>query len=273
SQVSRRPSEHGSGNAVKIGNRWYSMDAAPPWGNLMAFGANLYYNLHNSELSTSDALAATAGGVGQTLAEQPFLQGTRELADGLRDQKSVGRFARNMAGSFVPQIAARAAQAADPTVREVRTFGDAVNVRIPGLSQTVAPRIDQLGRETQRDADPSTRLVVSLLDPGSRAASADPLAREITRVGATVSRLTKRKDETADQFEARQRAVGSLLQSVLTDLIESDGYKKAKAEEQRDLIESTTRRMRAAYSRSQKRGGVSPGNRDEMEVAGHQLLK
>lgn len=265
-------------DAVLIGDRSYKVTGVSPFGNLLAFGAHLYHNAHDPEQTRGEALASTAAGVGKTLTEQSFLSGTKDVITGLTDQRSASRVVRNIAGSFVPSLAGAVARASDPVVREPQTVSDAVAARIPLASKTVPARIDQLGKEVRRDEDIPTRVLTSLADPfSSRGRTNDPVVKEIGRVKANVSRLTKKASETPQQFEQRQREVGRLTRAALAEMMTPGNVEYWRAdigdEGRRDLIEKTVARVRSNYTKMTKAMSTATDKRRQYEYYGEQMLR
>src|SRR5438132_2460609 len=97
------------------------------------------------------------------------------------------RFGENVARGFVPYSAAlgRAAQVADPTVRDPRNLVDYLKSGIPGLSTQVPAKLDAQGRPITRDMGPP-----DLVNPLRHRAVAtlSPAEQELERLGTGYGR-------------------------------------------------------------------------------------
>jgi len=91
-----------------------------------------------------DALAIA---VAKQMTDKTYLQNLNQFFQAMADpEKSMGKFANNMAGNMVPFSSGLKAYAnGDPYMREVRSMVDGMMSRVPGLSETLPVRYDPFG--------------------------------------------------------------------------------------------------------------------------------
>jgi len=81
----------------------------------------------------------------KNITNKTYLRGLSEAVDVLTDpDRNVERWMRRQAGSYVPNLFNQLNP--DDTLREVRTYMDAVKARTPGFSQTLDPRRNVFGQ-------------------------------------------------------------------------------------------------------------------------------
>lgn len=237
-------------NAVKIGNEWRAVNRLSPLGNLIALGANLYELGQNpSGWNAAAAAMATASSAVEAVSEQTSLQGVNTLLDAVNEKNperrwdTVGRYATSLAGSAIPTLAADVARTVDPTVRDARSMSSAVQSRIPGASRQLPARVDQLGETMRREHLPGGALW-DFTNPRTDKTS-DPVRGEIARVGAEIGTLKRKDGETPQQYAARSRRTGAVVDSALRQLIRSGGYRSLPDEVKKEAIEYAVSRARS----------------------------
>jgi hypothetical protein len=215
-----------------------------------------------------DAGKAAIAGVGRQAVDLSSMRGVQDVLDVVKNPAQAGRYLQNTAASFIPTGVAQAARMADDKVREPKTLLQAVMSRIPVASRGVPSRIDQLGREVERDA---TSRATALFDPfGTRAVESDQLVKEMERVGVDIARPAKRADESDAEYRERSQAVGSEVRTALSRVIASARYRRSEKDEQAKMLNDATRNTRAGYARRQKKGVSS---RAAMTQAGLRMLE
>jgi len=132
--------------------------------------------------NANDLFSKAIGSIGQNLLSKTYLQGLSEAAAAIaKPQEALSKWVSNTAGSLVPNIVAKAAQAADPVVRDTSDESGLVGLpgrvlktvesRIPGLSQTLPKRRSGTGEPVEREGNALSRfaspLQISSLEPGA----------------------------------------------------------------------------------------------------------
>ena len=132
--------------SVKIGNKWYSYQRLQPVGTLMGMAADLmevYENVTEDEGNKAATMLSVA--FANAVTQQTFLQGITSIVQVLADPQRYGpRFVQQYAGSLVPAIIAQPTAMNDPIQREINGIVDAVKARIPGLRDTLEPKVNPL---------------------------------------------------------------------------------------------------------------------------------
>jgi hypothetical protein len=154
-------------DSVKVGNKWFNINGVHPIGKLILLAADVaeaikggQHELKDDEDTTKLAVG-TALAVARTLTNASYMQGLSNFFATLHDAKVGGSGESallSIAGSAVPQAAARVAGAMDPYQRAVYGMLDEFKSRIPGLSETLPPRRDLWGEPVSSGHDPLTRL-------------------------------------------------------------------------------------------------------------------
>ena len=277
-------------NAVRIGDRWWGLSRVSPIGNLMALGANYYELTQNPEAGAGGAIAGALGSIGTTATEQSFLRGVQEVQKAVEDPAGqAGKYAKQQVASLVPAIVGAVAREMDPVVRDTKGgFLDALQSRIPGMSQKLPAQVNQLGQEKRRDGLP----LGQMFDPTTSRAYKldDPVIRELERTGAGIGelnqgrarpaevrkleaslrntqspttrallerRLERAKDgEERGAYLVRSQYEGKVLNQVLQRVIQNENYRALPEESQKEVLESAVTKVRQRLSRMLRQQGV-----------------
>jgi hypothetical protein len=219
-------------NSVKVGDSWVSFQLMQPLSVQMALVANsveAWKEAGADPANGPDVAAKTfAKSIGSFL-DQSFLSGLFDFVEAVNDpERSATAFAGRLASSGVPFTGAvrTAQQAADPVVRRPRTVSDTVKAGVPGLSTSVAPRIDRFGEVVTREGGPARRA----LDPFNVSSSKrDPVAAELARLGVQLSlpsaRVSDQQVTRPQEVETQQRR-GRAVRASLERLMGTPGYQR-----------------------------------------------
>lgn len=131
--------------AVRIGDTWVQYNRLPePFASQLTNLAVLYDEFRdNPDASLSQKAGAYTTGMIRGLADRTFLTGIGDLMNAIEDPERYGKnFLQNIATGFIPasSLTAATARAVDPVVRDPQNLSEAVQAKIPGLSQNVTPR-------------------------------------------------------------------------------------------------------------------------------------
>lgn len=240
-------------NAIHLpgSDNWRSVGGISPFGNLLALGANLHELYRDPDLSPVDAALGGLASVGTTVTEQSFLSGLQQAQDAMHDRKSLTGAAERQVATVVPSGLGAIARTLDPTVRQPRTFGDAVKARIPGLSKQVPAAIDQFGRERTRGGSALSPLY-DITQPRRDETKQDVLRAEIARDHASVPMPKRRTGESDAAYETRERVDGQMLQGRLSKLWTQPRFQAAPPALRGKMISGEVRRFRAERARAAK---------------------
>lgn len=253
--------------AIKVKGRWYSVRAGEPVVAPAVLGADLW---QQHAMHPDEDVAGQAGDVvaftGKQLAELPMLMGLQTINDALSDPAHKGK-ALAVAAVPIPSIVNQTAQALDPTVRQANTVGQKLEAKIPGLSRSLPPRLDQFGRPIQRaNGSPLVQGLGAMLDISqSRTDQSDPVTRELDRLkvspglpGKTVRIEKHPVTMTAAEYNAVLRELGPRTHEYLQSLIRDPWYQSLSDEDRATVLKRTITNLRTlarAQYKGQKIGG------------------
>ena len=223
-------------NAWKIGDDWVSMERMSPGGNLVILGGYIADEWQKARRDADTGVTADIGttalggglSIARTAYEQSFLEGLRSFGETLAStERETGRenlFA-GTASMFVPNILKRLNRWADPTMRVRETVGDQLLQGVPGGARLAGKpaRVDPFG-ETRKYRE---GFYSTMVDPFqlSRDKTSDSPARAVMRdLDISISRRRKMDEETAQEYETRQRLEGKALEAAITSLIGSSEF-------------------------------------------------
>lgn len=244
-------------NAVRIGDRWVSVSRLAPIGALVSVGAQMYHGALETESAAGKVATAAYTPLRVTL-DQPFVTGIQTTMEALQEPGRAGeRFVERQAGSMVPAGVAAIARGTDPYLRDPQGILEAMAARVPGLSQTVPPRLDPFGQPM-----PSRGGVVKQLTDVtySREASDDPLIQELGRLGVTVGFPSRQRTEgvgrdrervTRDPaaYRAFLQAVGPETRQALEQIVANPQFARLDDVAKRQLLESRISQVRSVATR------------------------
>lgn len=163
-----------------LGDTYVPFNRFEPISGLLGFAADMVETKDTK--SANELFTKALGSIGQNLISKTYLQGLSDAAAAVaKPEQFLSKWVANTAGSLVPNIVAKAAQAADPTVRDVgdeagfvglpgRTL-KTIESRIPGLTSLVPKRRSGTGEPVEREGNALSRfaspLQVSSREPGA----------------------------------------------------------------------------------------------------------
>ena len=244
--------------AVKVGNEMVSLQRLTPLGNLIVLGGDLYDAFAKGQ-GPGEIAAQAGASVGQSLLNQPFVSGIQRVLTGTTTEPSLLlRQAQATATGFVPaaSLVAGVARATDPTIREPKTFSEAVQARIPGLSRQVPAALTQFGRPARRESGLLGALNALVLPTPITTAPNDPLLTELGSIGATIPRRRPSKEVPRPLVRELVTVEGPVLRQALTALIASPEYQALSPEGRLASVESNVAGLRAKALIGQQRRDV-----------------
>lgn len=170
-------------NAVKIKDSWVSLERLAPVGNILNFGADMYFSWKNRDANASalDLAAIAVANQAQSFTEQSFLQGLSEGLKTLNDPDRSGkRLVQNLTASFVPSVIGAIARGLDPYERDTSSnWWSRFQSRLPVLREKLPKKVTVLGKEIENPNGVAASLLNPFRtseDPGS------PLVDEMKRL-------------------------------------------------------------------------------------------
>jgi hypothetical protein len=223
-------------NSIKINGRWYQVNKLAPIGFLFALAA---------DNATSGSVAETGLKGLKNLTDQTFLTGLSGGIKAVTDpEQNAASYAKQTVSSLIPSGLGAIARVVDPTARTTGGVGEAIQAKIPGLSSSLAPRLDVFGQEVKNEGG-----VLGLLDPTRSKAdkSNDPVLREFAKLGVNVGLPSNRMFNTElDTYEYAefQKVNGRVLKDVLDTLVVSPLFQNASTAKKQELLEKTVSKVR-----------------------------
>jgi len=264
-------------NSVKIGDKWVSYQLFQPVSVQAAIIANAFEQAAEGgdEESYATAGANVLSRSMNSFLNQSFLSGLFDFVEAIQSvDRSAARVAGRTASGLVPLVSLQRqiAQGMDPVIRQPRTVEQNILTSIPGLSQSVPPRLTRFGEEVTRPGGPVKRM----LDPFNISTEFDdPVATELSRLGVNISvpsgRLTvpvQLQDRTGleefplsdAQMTAFRQSQGRAVRQILERVMQSPGYRRLSDVDRERVIRSVRTRAVGAV-RDQARRELLRGAR------------
>jgi hypothetical protein len=232
--------------SILFEGRWYQLSRVSPFGNLLALGAEM------NELSKEKggiALGAASFGAGvKGLTEQTFLKG---VSGGLKAVSEPERFApafiEQSVASVVPSVIGRTARIIDPYSRVPEGILEAVQARIPFLTEGLPAKRDIFG---ERIEAPGGR--AGIIDPfSSRRAENQSIIDEARKIGANLGlpgETVSGTKLTNAEYDLYAKVQGKILKPALQALINDPAYQALPTREKQREFESVIRSTRDQLS-------------------------
>lgn len=176
--------------SIKVGDRWFAYNRLDPIGGLIGMSADMVDVMANGDMNDEKfaedyerAMVGTIAAVGANSMSKSYMQGFSKFINGLSDPtRNAEYWVQGVAGSMVPTLGAEIRRMNDPYMREVRSMGDAIMNRTPGLSEDLPLRRDLWGRPI--DYRSGLGMVYDAVSPiYSRKENPEPIDTELLRLG------------------------------------------------------------------------------------------
>lgn len=191
-------------NSIKIGDRWYKLEALGPFALFAGAGVNFKKSLDQG-MGALDATATALANFTSALADQSFLTGISEATELLNGGMDVGTagtsWARSQVSTLVPNIVKKAASATDKYQRAYDSHAglgtnalQAIAGSMPIVRQlTLDKKVDVYGNELKNQS-----YISGFLDPtgSSKALQQDnEVIQEVARLKRVAEENTTELDE------------------------------------------------------------------------------
>ena len=212
--------------AIKIGDTWYSYQRIEPLNQALSQVATAVDALKMGDKDALSLAGLAAAGIGKNLFSQTFARGINDVMQAITEPERYGsqwieRFASSVAVPF-SSATRTVAQTLDPVQRRPEGVAETIAAGVPGLSQTVPPRLNAFGETIQREGN--------TLNPYQAVQEKDtPLNRELSRleynigfVGASISGVSLTREEQASY----QRLAGQIAKANIEQEIQKASYQQ-----------------------------------------------
>lgn len=234
--------------SVKFGDSWVSYQRLEPLSSLLGFVADA---VEAKDAHTiGEGFGKAQASIMENLTNKTFLAGLIQFSDMLSDpSRNFKSWAKQIEGSLVPAVAAKAAAALDPTVRisdpYKRKYGvpEPILARIPGASTLLEPRKTPTGEERQRAGGAAARFLSPFPISEEKGTAEADVQREFDRLSYVPEQPRRvrmlsggKKIELDDREYALLQDVYSEAASRAAKVIKSANYKRLDPEEQEEAL-------------------------------------
>jgi hypothetical protein len=247
--------------SVKIGDTWYSYARVEPLATIMGStvdGINAvknYYDKHPSDRKGKDLTLDVIGGITKNIASKTFLEGISGVLQAIHDpERYGGSFVNSFAGLLVPSFVAAPARSADPSMRVVTNFGEAVQNRLPSLGQDFARQ--NLPAQSMiyggERPNPSYGLA-AFTGIQTAPATQNMVQQEAARIKLDYNLPGKslKGVELEGPDQAKYQALSSQwADQILPSIIQAPGYQNAPDSLKKVILEKGLQKARAAASKT-----------------------
>lgn len=226
-------------NAIKVGDQWVGYGRIEPMATAFGLISDIVEQIDKEGEAPEDVLKNVVALISDNLVNKTFMSGLSSAMNAMTDPQRYGENWIELAGSgFVPfgGLSSFAARATDPTLRTVEGVKEAVQAKIPGLSQQLLPRRNVFGEEIQLPQRGLTPIPVS-------GAEQTPLDQELEKVGVnigfpsrTITIKGKKFKLTAKEYDAFLSTHGPLMKDALNRLIQTPAYQQLEDNDKEKLI-------------------------------------
>ncbi len=244
--------------SIKIGNKSFTYDWAQPLAAPLSIMANIVNSEDDKGQAMVEGIVGSLDSAGSILLEQSFLQSINEV---LNDNDGVVSGVINqlleLPARAVPTFSKQIVDLIDGTQRTSFEYGNplqssinSIKAKIPGLSQTLAPSVDSMGREIQKYGGKNNIFNVFFNPANVNNENVSESAKEIYRVYKQTGDSTilprvapyyvnsdgEKIILDSKQREQLQKKSGTLLEQGLDNMMKNDTYINASDEDKAEMI-------------------------------------
>lgn len=214
--------------SIKVGDEYYSYARLDPFSTIIGTAADMAdLDDHMTDRQRDNTAMQIGAAILSNLSNKTWLSGISSAIEAIHDpDRNLENFISRTAGSIaVPGIVAQVARTQDPILRETRSWQDRIRSRVPGASETLAPRRDVFGQPIKTEGGVGPDIVSPVW---KSTAKKDPTIAALLDAGINISRPQrfykaggKRVDWTAAEFNRLQEISGGIIKTQLDDLVRS----------------------------------------------------
>ena len=265
--------------SIKIGDHTFTYDWAQPLAAPLAIGANIVQKQEEGK-GIMDGIAISLNEGFNVILEQSFLQSINDVfSDAGKVPEKIFQEILEIPSRAVPTLFKQINDLIDPTVRTTFEYdnpvGSAINSvknKIPGLSQTLSPQIDTMGREIKRYGGDNNIFNVFLNPANTNKGEMSDSAKEIYKVYQETGDKTilprtapyyidqkgNRITFTAEQKAEFQSIAGQIIEDNVKKLNNNQNYKQLDFNEKAESIKGI---VDYAYNYAREKvAGISMSN-------------
>lgn len=243
--------------SIKIGDKSFTYDWAQPLAGPFSMMANLV-NKKDQEASLIEKITSTFDTAGNIILEQSFMESINTVLsnnDGIAT--GIEEALLDLPARAVPTVMKQITDMVDGTQRvsfeydkPLESAINSIKAKIPGLSQTLAPSVDSMGREIQKYGGKNNIFNVFFNPANVANENVSESAKEIYRVYKQTGDSTilprvapyyvnsdgEKIILNSKQREKLQKESGQLLEQGLDNMMKNDTYINASDEDKAEMI-------------------------------------
>ncbi len=243
--------------SIKIGDKSFTYDWAQPIAAPLSIMANIVQK-DKEDASTLEKVISSLDTAGNILLEQSFMESINTALsnnDGLAT--GIEEAILDLPARAVPTLMKQIVDLTDSTQRQsfeydkpIQSMINSVKAKIPGLSQTLAPSVDTMGREIQRYGGKNNIFNVFLNPANVSTENISESAGEIYRLyketGNTnimprvapyyINRDGEKITLNSSQRAQYQKASGNIIEKEIEKLLNNSQYNKMSDEKKSEVI-------------------------------------
>ena len=243
--------------SIKIGDKSFSYDWAQPIAAPLSMMANLVQKQKENENLAETVTSVLDTGL-NVIFEQSFLTSISDvLSEPGEIGTKIGDQLLDLPARAVPTLMKQIVDLTDGTQRQIFEHGkpiqsmiNSVKAKIPGLSQTLAPSVDTMGREIQRYGGKNNIFNVFLNPANVSTENISESAGEIYRlyketgntnimprvVSYYINKDNKKVSLSSAERAKYQKTSGNIIETEVENLLNNSQYNKLSDEKKAEVI-------------------------------------
>ena len=219
--------------SFKVGDEYYSYARLDPFSTIIGTAADMAdLDDHMTDRQRDNTALQIGAAILSNLSNKTWLSGISSAIEAIHDpDRNLENFISRTAGSIaVPGIVAQVARTQDPILREARGWQDRIRSRVPGASESLAPRRDVFGQPIKTEGGVGPDIISPVW---KSTAKKDPAIGALLDAGINISRPQrfyraggKRVDWTPEEYNRLQEISGGIIKTQLNDLVRSVEWRK-----------------------------------------------
>lgn len=233
--------------SIRIGDKYYSYQRMDPFASTFGVAADFASKAeYLTEKQRKHVATLMVASLMNQMQSKTWLSGLADLVEAVNDPDRFARsYVARLAGSLaVPAGVAQMARVEDPILRDAKGPLDRIKSRVPGLSDTLAPRMNIWGQPITSEGGLGPD-AVSPIWVGTR--KNDPVTKEMLAIGARIGPAQKTvagRELSSFEYAEYSALSGRRMYEDLADAIASPSWQDMTNDErveEVDLIKNAAR--------------------------------
>lgn len=246
--------------SIKIGNKSFTYDWAQPIAAPLSIMANIETSKKNKEQALLEGVVNSLDTAGSILLEQSFLSSINDvLSDNAGVVSGIINEVLELPSRAIPTFSKQIVDLTDTTQRQtyeydkpLQTATNKIKAKLPGLSKTLSPNVDTMGREILRYGGKNNVFNVFLNPANVNTENISESASEIYRVykvtgdqtimpRVTPYYINQKGEKTILSTKERTeyaKVSGKIIEDNIKLLLKNSNYAKLEDEEKSQIIKN-----------------------------------